>query len=156
MQRAWKYALAVLGCEAVGSIGALFVRPSALAWYGALARPSFAPPNWLFAPVWILLYALMGVALVLMLERRQPKHDRLESETWFYAQLALNGLWTPVFFGLESPWLGLVVIVALWCALAGTILRFEKISKPAGWLLVPYLAWVSYALLLNFAIWRLN
>jgi benzodiazapine receptor len=125
-------------------------------WYVALEKPPFTPPNWLFAPVWVTLYLLMGISAFVIwrrgLESRQIKIALLV----FLIQLALNALWSVVFFGLQSPFYGFIVIVALWIAILLTILRFFKISKVAGALLLPYILWVKFAMALNVSIWILN
>ena len=150
-------ALFVIGCELVGIIGALTTATGGSSWYAALEKPSFTPPDWLFGPVWTLLYALMGIAAFLVWrEGWRPPRSARAALGLFAAQLVLNGIWTPVFFGAEQIAGGAVVIVALWLALALTIRAFFRVSRLAGWLLVPYLLWVTYAAALNFAIWALN
>jgi len=139
-------------CFGVAALGGLFTAPAVRAWYPALAKPSWTPPSWLFGPVWTVLYAMMAVAAWLVWKRAGWNSALL----LFAVQLALNGLWSPVFFGLHRPDWGFAVIVALWLAIAGTAAAFWKTSMPAGVLFLPYLAWVSYATVLNFALWRLN
>lgn len=146
--------IAVLGCNAVGIAGALFTSTDT-AWYRALAKPSFQPPGWLFGPVWTLLYTLMGVALQRIYERRgQPGAST--ALLLFAAQLALNGIWSPIFFGAQAITAALIVIVLLAPTVALTLLRFWAIDRTAGALLVPYLAWVSFAAVLNAALVVLN
>jgi translocator protein len=136
-------------------VGSLFTLPAVPQWYAGLDKPWFTPPAWLFGPVWTILYILMAVAAwrVWLAPADAARRSALR---WFFAQLALNALWSPAFFGLQAPLLGLLVIVALLAALTVTILRFFAVDRPAGWLLVPYLAWVGYATLLNAAIVVLN
>ena len=149
--------LSVAGaCILLGAAGGLLTAPQIETWYAALDKPAFNPPSWVFGPVWTTLYTLMGVAAWLVwragLDRRAVK----SALGLFTVQLALNLAWTPAFFGLESPLLGLAVIVPLWVAIALTITVFSRIDWRAAALLVPYLAWVSFATVLNYAIWTLN
>jgi benzodiazapine receptor len=140
----------VLLCQAAGATGALVTDAG---WYRELPRPSWAPPGWVFGPVWITLYALMGLAAWLVWRAQPSSAARRAALAWFAAQLALNAAWTPVFFGLRSLAGGLAVIVALWAAIAVTIVRFRPVSAAAAWLLAPYLAWVTFAGALNAALW---
>jgi tryptophan-rich sensory protein len=137
-------------CQLAGAAGALVTDP---AFYGDLARPSWAPPGWLFAPVWITLYTLMGVAAWLVWRTGQGRRGAL---AWFGIQLVLNAAWTPVFFGLRSIGGGLIVIVLLELAIFGTIIAFARRSRLAAVLMVPYAAWVGFALVLNASLWSLN
>lgn len=147
---------AVLVCEAVGLLAGWATRTSVTTWYPTLVKPSFTPPGWVFAPVWTLLYAFMGIAAFLVW-RRGLRRARVRSAlTAFGVQLLLNAGWSFAFFGAQSPALGLVVILFLWGTLAWTVDRFFRIQRAAGWLLVPYLAWVTYALVLNAGIWGMN
>lgn len=144
-------ALIVL-CQAAGVLGTPFTDSD---WYRELPRPSWAPPGWVFGPVWVTLYTMMGVAAWLVW-RRPASGFRTAALIWFAVQLALNAAWTPVFFGARSLVGGLVVIVALLAAIAMTIVRFAPVSRAAAWLLAPYLAWVAFATCLNGAIWWLS
>ena len=137
---------------AVSAVGGLFTASSVGGWYAGLAKPSWRPPNWLFGPVWTALYAMMAVSAWLVWKRVGFGPALLV----FAIQLLINGIWSPVFFGAHSLGGGLVVIVALWFGIVGTIAMFWPISLTAALLLVPYLAWVSFAAVLNFAIWYLN
>ena len=122
------------------------------AWYATLAKPEWNPPSWIFGPVWTALYLMMAIAAWLVWKR-----DGWRRPMWFYSgQLLLNAAWTPVFFAAHQIGLALIVITALWLAILCTLLAFLRISKPAGWLLVPYLAWVSFAAFLNYTLWRMN
>lgn len=155
MAKLWRYAVAALGCNAVGIIGSVFTVNKIPTWYAALEKPFFSPPNWVFGPVWTLLYTLMGIAVAIIWEsKRGNKRDH--ALAWFGTQLALNAVWTPIFFGAQRLDVAFLVIVAMVVAIIGTIISFKKISKPAAWMLVPYLAWVSFATTLNFALWTLN
>ena len=132
-------------------IGYRFPAPE---YYARLEKPSWAPPGWLFGPVWTVLYALMGIAAWLVADssRSAPRTPLI----FWGAQLGLNASWTPVFFGLRAPGLALANIVLLWLALVGTVITFFSRRPVAGVLLIPYLIWVSFATALNFAIWRRN
>ncbi|MFB6232614.1 MAG: TspO/MBR family protein [Salinibacter sp.] len=147
---------AVLLCEAVGILAGWATQTSVTTWYPTLTKPSFTPPNWVFAPVWTVMYALMGIAAFLIWRCDTGRARVRSALVAFGVQLLLNGGWSFAFFGARSPALGLVVILLLWGTLAWTIDRFFRIRAAAGWLLVPYLAWVTYALALNAAIWGLN
>ncbi len=156
MKNVWRYVVAVVLAEAVGFIGALSMGNAVSGWYATLNKPVFNPPSWIFAPVWTLLYALMGVSFVVMYDARGTAEEKHEAEAWFFVQLFLNAIWTPVFFGLHAPGWALLVLFALLLALIGTVLRFARVSKAAAWLLTPYLAWAGFAFVLNFAVWRMN
>ncbi|MFB6247805.1 MAG: TspO/MBR family protein [Salinibacter sp.] len=148
---------AVLICEGVGLLAAWATQTSVATWYPTLTKPSFTPPNWVFAPVWTILYAMMGVAAALVW--RADRADRAAVRRalgLFGVQLLLNGGWSVAFFWARSPTWGLLVIAGLWGVLARTTERFFRIRPAAGALLVPYLLWVSYAAALNGAIWLLN
>ncbi|PSQ51490.1 MAG: TspO protein [Bacteroidetes bacterium QH_10_64_37] len=147
---------AVLLCEAVGLLAGWATQTSVATWYPTLTKPSFTPPNWVFAPVWTLLYALMGLSAFLVWRCGLHRVRVQSALTAFGVQLVLNAGWSFAFFGARSPALGLVVILFLWGTLAWTLDRFFRIRSAAGWLLAPYLAWVTYALALNVAIWALN
>lgn len=134
--------------------GALFAPD---AWYEALLKPTFNPPAWLFGPVWTLLYGMMAVALWLVRRDRDAEPAlRRRATVLFAVQFALNLLWTPLFFGLHSPGLAFVDICLLWIALLTTMLTFGRVRPLAGYLLLPYLLWVSFALVLNGTIWLMN
>lgn len=141
----------IVVCQLAGATGALATDPG---FYRELTRPSWAPPGWLFGPVWLTLYTMMGVAGWLVW-RRRPGPDRT-AMALFGVQLALNAAWTPVFFGLRSIGGGLLVIAAMNLAILATIVAFGRHSRPAAWLLVPYATWVGFATALNAALWHLN
>ena len=151
-----KAAVVALICVAAAAIvGSAATTPNIAGWYAGLSKPSFNPPNWIFAPVWTALYLMMALALYRIL-RLPASTARRSALIAFAGQLALNALWSVVFFALQSPPMGFLVIVSLWTLIALTMLRFLALDRTAGWLLAPYLAWVSVAALLNAAIWRLN
>ncbi|MBM3878024.1 MAG: tryptophan-rich sensory protein [Verrucomicrobia bacterium] len=124
-------------------------------WYASLRKPSWNPPGWIFGPVWTALYAMMAVAAWLVWRRGGFAAQR-RALTMFLVQLALNAAWTPLFFGLHWPGVAFAEIVLLWLAIVATLFAFRPVSRVAAWLLVPYLAWVSFAAVLNFELWRLN
>jgi tryptophan-rich sensory protein len=140
---------------AVGLIGSWVTLPKIPVWYEALAKPGFTPPNWLFGPVWTLLYVLMAFA-VWRAGSRGHAAARHFAIALFVVQLALNAIWSPVFFGLEAPLTALFVIVTLDIFVAATLIAFWRLDRPAGIMLVPYLAWVCYATALNAAIATMN
>ena len=138
----------ILVCQLAGATGAFITDAS---WYRALDRPSWAPPGWVFGPVWITLYTMMGVAAWLVWRSRAPR--RRAALAWFAIQLALNAAWTPMFFGARSIGGGLIVIVALLVAIIAAIAAYRHVSRVAAALMVPYLAWVGFATALNAALW---
>ena len=139
-------------CFAVASIGAAFPPGQ---WYAELAKPSFNPPAWVFAPVWTLLYVLMAVA-AWRVWCDGSWHEHRVALSLFVLQLGLNGLWSPLFFGLNKLGLALADLILLWLVLLATIVRFRRTSTLAAALLLPYLAWVSFAGVLNYSLMRLN
>jgi benzodiazapine receptor len=148
----------VLLCEAAGAVGSVYTYDGVRDWYPKLEKPSFTPPGWVFAPVWTVLYAMMGLSLFLASQRRTEQDGGLweASRVLFGTQLALNTLWSYVFFGRRSPGWALVEILFLWVAIVATTWAFSRISRTAGLLLLPYLLWTSFAVVLNHSIWRLN
>lgn len=152
----FKLIVAIVVCELVGVVGSLFTRSSIQGWYVRLARPELAPPNWVFAPVWTTLFALMGIAAFLVWRRGLGNRNVQVALGTFAGQLFLNALWSAIFFGLHSYGGAIIEIVFLWFAILATIIAFARVSKPAAWLLAPYILWVSFALYLNLMIWMLN
>ena len=142
--------------QSAGLIGAWATASSVREWYPTLDKPWFTPPSWLFAPAWTILYTLMGIAAYIVWTHGVDKGVVQAALIAYGVQLLLNALWSPVFFGLQAPGPGLVVIVLLWVAIVVTIVWFARVSSPAAWLMAPYLAWVTYATALNVEIWRLN
>ncbi len=141
-----------LGAAAAGSAATV---PRIEGWYATLAKPSWTPPNWVFGPVWTALYIAMAVAAWLVWRQKGWAGARVPLAL-FAVQLVLNVAWSWLFFGLKSPGLGLIEIVLLWIAIAGTLAVFWRRSVVAGLLLAPYLAWVTFAAALNYSIWQLN
>lgn len=142
-------------CFASAGLGASATSTSVGGWYQTLAKPSWNPPAWLFGPVWSVLYLMMAVAAWLVWRGHGWSAART-ALNWFGIQLALNVLWSFLFFGMQRPGLAFAEIVALWLAIVATCLAFRGKSVTAAWLLTPYLAWTSFAVFLNFAIWRMN
>ena len=156
--RALKLIAALLICQLAGFIGSIFTRTSVQTWYVFLRKPAFTPPDRVFAPVWTALFLMMGAAAFLVWDQAgtagREKVDRALGA--FACQLALNVSWSLVFFGLRSPGGAFAVILILWAAIFWTMARFRQISRPAALLLLPYLLWVSFASVLNAAIFLLN
>jgi tryptophan-rich sensory protein len=143
-------------CQLPGALGVLATATGDSAWYRELAKPAFQPPGWVFGPVWTLLYALMGVAAWRVWRLGTAAPGVRPALVWFAIQLAINAAWTPVFFGAHAIVAALIVLVALWVALVATIAAFRRVDVPATLLLIPYLVWVSFAVVLNAAIASLN
>lgn len=156
MKRAAGIIVAIVACELAGIIGSVFTTPSIPGWYAGIAKPSFNPPNWVFGPVWTLLYALMGLAAYLVYEKGFKRREVKNALAVFAGQLLLNTLWSIVFFGAHMILGAAVVIVLLWAMILATILLFTKISKTAAYLLVPYILWVTFAAVLNISFYVLN
>lgn len=151
-----KLAVCLVVPQIAGFIGSIFSRSSIPTWYAYLRKPFFTPPDWIFAPVWVTLYLLMGYSSYIVWKRTLERWDVRLALLVFLVQLVLNVLWSFLFFGLASPLYGLIGIIFLWMFILVTIIFFSKVSRRAGLLLVPYLAWVSYAALLNLFIWEMN
>ena len=154
-----KLVISVGASLSAGVVGSIFTSPAIPGWYAAIKKPSFNPPNWVFAPVWTFLFVLMGISLFLAWRRgfKDKAGGRVkDADMAFVLQLILNAFWSVLFFGLGSPFLALIEIVFLWLAIVITIIKFSKISASAALLLLPYILWVSFAAYLNYSIWRLN
>jgi len=149
-----KLIFSIFICLFAGFIGSFFTSPAIPTWYATLQKPTFAPPNWVFFPVWTSLFIMMGISLFLVWQKEDKKVKT--ALIIFAGQLVLNALWSVAFFGFRSPLLGLMEIVILWVAILATILSFMKVSRTAAYLLIPYILWVSFAAFVNFSIWRLN
>ncbi len=142
----------IVACFAASAIGAFFMPGE---WYAQLAKPAWNPPNWIFGPVWTALYLMMAVAAWRVWRLGGFGRQR-RPLTLFFVQLALNAAWSPIFFGLKNPAFAFAEILLLWLAISLTIAAFRRVDRLAAGLLAPYLAWVSFAALLNFTLWRLN
>jgi len=147
---------AVLLCNLAGILGSLVTVTGPGSWYASIQKPPFNPPGFLFAPVWTTLYILMGISLYLVWMEGTSRRDVRIALPVFGLQLALNCLWSFLFFGLRSPFLGLAGILILWVCIVATIVLFWPIRRAAALLLAPYIAWVTFAAFLNFNIWLLN
>ncbi|QQS38932.1 tryptophan-rich sensory protein [Candidatus Woesebacteria bacterium] len=151
-----KLVFSILVCQLAGIIGSVFTISSIENWYILLNKPFFSPPNWIFGPVWTILYTLMGISLYLVWTSKKGSNATDKAYTVFTAQLILNTIWSIIFFGLRNPFLALIVIYIMLLAIILTLIQFRKISILSAKLLVPYLVWVSFASLLNLAIVVLN
>ena len=148
------FAFSIFVSLIAGGIGSIATIPNIPSWYAQLDKPPLLPPNELFGPVWTLLYILMGVSLALIILHKASEKKR--AYTWFGVQLALNTLWSIVFFGLHQTWIAAVIIVALIASIIMTMKKFRALAPAAFWLLVPYLTWVCFATYLNISIAVLN
>lgn len=139
-----------------GLIGLIFTLTGPDSWYAALNKPFFNPPNWLFGPVWTILFILMGIALFLVWRQGWHQDNVRKALKLFFIQLGFNIVWSYFFFSLENPRLAFLEIIALWLAIVATMIAFYSVERRAAWLLWPYLAWVSFAAFLNYSIWIIN
>jgi len=146
----------VILAEAAGAVGSFFTASSVGDWYVLLEKPLLNPPSWVFGPVWTTLYALMGIAAFLVWKAGGKPKARRAAFTAFGVQLALNSIWSALFFGAKNPGLAFAEIILLWAAILWTMTAFNRLSRAASALLAPYLAWVSFAAYLNFMLWILN
>lgn len=140
----------------VGVISGFFTQSGVDGWYAVANKPSFNPPNWIFAPVWTTLYILMGIALFLVWKSNAEKNIKQAAIILFSVQLTLNFFWSIIFFKLQQPGWAFAEIIMMWLMILFTIIWFGKINSAAAWLLVPYISWVSFASVLNYYIWQLN
>lgn len=152
----FKILIAIAICQSAGLLGTLFTMEAIPTWYTTLNKPSFNPPSWIFGPVWTLLYALMGYSLYRVWTHGWKSKKVILALSAFAVQLFLNAWWSVIFFGMRNPEWALVEIVVMWMFIVFTVLSFYKVDKLAAWLLVPYLAWVTFAAYLNYTIWTLN
>lgn len=156
MRDSLKFVIAVAAPLIVGGLSGFVTSGGVETWYPTLIKPSFNPPSWVFGPVWTVLYVLMGVAAFLVWKKGTETDGVKAALTLFAVQVALNGLWSILFFGLQAPALAFIEIIVLWIAIVATLAAFWRVAPTAGWLLVPYLAWVSFATVLNGSLWLLN
>ena len=153
---AWlRLGLFLAACFAAAALGGVATGGAVRDWYPTLAKPAWNPPAWVFGPVWTVLYVLMAVAAWLVWRRAGWSGAR-RALTVFFVQLTLNAAWSGLFFGLRNPGAAFAEILLLWGAIAWTLVLFWRFSALAGMMFIPYLAWVSFAAVLNFTIWRLN
>jgi tryptophan-rich sensory protein len=153
----FKLIASILICQGAGLLGSLFTSPTVKAdWYINLNKPAFQPPDWLFGPVWITLFLLMGISLYIVWNVPGDEFRTALPLGIFIFQLVLNIMWSFLFFYLKNPFMALMEIFVLWLAILVTLILFYRISKIAGLLLIPYLLWVAFAACLNFFLWNLN
>jgi tryptophan-rich sensory protein len=156
MKAVGKLICSVSICLFTGFVGSFSTMDSVSTWYADLAKPSFNLPDWAFGVVWPILYIMMGVAAFLIWNMGIISRRTKVALGLFVFQLVLNGLWTPIFFGLHMMGLALAEIILLWVAILFTIIAFWRLSKPASYLMIPYILWVSFAIVLNASLWNLN
>lgn len=156
MKKFFQLIISILICQLAGIIGSFFTVSSVGTWYTTVDKPIFNPPGWVFGPVWITLYTLMGIALYLVWQKGYNK-QKIKQAVWlFLIHLVVNSLWSIIFFGWQQIWLAFVWIILLWILIVWCMWWFYKIDKRAFYLLVPYLLWVSFASILNFSLGLLN
>ena len=153
IKKTMKLIISIVLCQAAGAAGSFFTMRSVDTWYAGINKPFFNPPDWIFAPVWTLLFILMGISFYLVWINKKRDWTAINM---FGIQLALNMMWSMIFFGLRQPTYALIEIVFLWAAIMATIIKFHKISRVAAYLLIPYILWVSFAIILNISIVILN
>jgi tryptophan-rich sensory protein len=151
-----RFIISLLFPLVIGMLSSYFTVQSIGTWYVTIKKPWFNPPSWIFAPVWTLLYILMGIAFYLVWNSQAIAKLKNQAMIIFLIQLGLNFIWSYLFFYKAQPGWALVDILLMWVAIFTTILFFGRVSSTAAWLLVPYICWVSFATVLNYSIWRLN
>ena len=156
MKNVFKLTIAIAVSEMAGVIGSVFTAPSIDGWYANIIKPELTPPSWLFGPVWVTLFALMGIAAFLVWKKGLNHKGVKIALGIFIFQLVLNTLWSIIFFGLQNPGAALIEIIFLWVSILATIIAFAKVSRMAAWLLLPYILWVSFAIYLNYMIYVIN
>ena len=154
--KALQLAVSIIICQLAGIIGSVFTTSAIPTWFAGLKKPSFNPPSWLFGPVWITLYTMMGVSLYLVWQKRGEIKMAWPAIVFFLVHLVVNASWSIIFFGQKNPGMAFAVIILLWLMIVVSIALFYRINKTAGLLLIPYLFWVSFASVLNYSIWKLN
>ena len=156
MSNTFKIIISIIICEGVGFVAGIATSKSIGEWYQFLNKPSFNPPNWIFGPVWTILYLMMGISLFLIWKEGLDISGVKFAIIFFIIHLLINALWSFVFFRWHSPGFAFIVIIVLWLMILISIVLFNKINPTASLLLIPYLLWVSFASVLNFSIWKLN
>jgi benzodiazapine receptor len=151
-----KLIVSILASFAAGGIGSLFTFKAIPTWYASLKKPRYTPPNRAFGPVWTSLYILMGISVFLVWQKGLSTNGALLAFVLFWIQLAINALWSVIFFGMKSKGGGVITIIILWLLILATIVSFFQVTVWAGGLLIPYIVWVSIASYLNIGIWMLN
>lgn len=150
-----KLVISIIATVGIGSLGGIFTISEIPNWYANLTKPSFNPPNWIFGPVWTSLYTMMGISFYLIWKQKESEL-RKKAIQLFVIQFVLNFFWSIIFFSMHAIGAALIEIIVMWILILITIIQFSKLSKAAAWLLVPYIAWVSFATLLTASIWKLN
>jgi len=156
MQKLGLLIFSIVIVQLAGAVGAIFTSSSVSTWYAGVNKPVFNPPNWIFGPVWTMLFLLMGIALYLVLVNGWGYNGVKIAVLIFTIHFALNILWSFLFFGLQNPFFAFIEIIILAISIILTMYFFYRVSPPAMYLLIPYIFWVSFASILNFSIWRLN
>ena len=151
-----KFFISILASFAAGGIGSLFTFKVIPTWYAGLKKPPYTPPNWAFGPVWTTLYILMGISVFLVWQNGLATNGALLAFTLFWIQLALNALWSIIFFGMKSKGGGVITIIVLWLLILATMITSFRVSVCASALLIPYIVWVSIASYLNIGVWLQN
>ena len=151
-----KLIASIVICFLAGALGSFFTSSSIPTWYASINKPSFNPPNWIFGPVWSLLYLMMAIAAYLIWQKGLDNRAVQIALVLFAVQLLLNSLWSIIFFGWHSPFYAFIEIIFLWLSILFTITQFFSLSAAAGWLMVPYILWVSFASVLNYFVMILN
>ncbi len=145
--------------QLAGILGSIFTVSAIPTWYAELIKPSFSPPNWLFGPTWIFLYFLMGISIYLIwsaFDNQELKSKAKKAFNLFWIHLFFNAIWSIIFFGLQNPGLAFLNIIIIWLLILALMFKFWRINQLASYLLIPYFVWVSFASILNYAIWQLN
>ena len=156
MSNNFKFIISILLPMIIGGISGFFTSASINTWYVTLNKPWFNPPNWIFGPVWTLLYLMMGIAFYMIWKSEAVNAVKQTAVILFAAQLLVNFLWSLIFFYLKQPGWAMLDIILMWILIVATIFSFGKISSTAAWLMLPYICWVSFAMILNFYLWKLN
>ena len=156
MSNNFKFIISILLPMIIGGISGSFTSASINTWYVTLNKPWFNPPNWIFGPVWTLLYLMMGIAFYMIWKSEAVNAVKQTAVILFAAQLLVNFLWSLIFFYLKQPGWAMLDIILMWILIVATIFSFGKISSTAAWLMLPYICWVSFAMILNFYLWKLN
>ena len=156
MNNSAKLIVSIIIPVAIGATAGFFTATGVDSWYQTINKPSWNPPSWIFAPVWTILYIMMGIALFLVWKSNNNEALKKRAMILFFVQLVLNFFWSFIFFDQQQPGWALVEIIAMGVAILLTIFAFAKVNKIAAWLLVPYISWVSFASILNYTIWQLN
>jgi benzodiazapine receptor len=157
MKKYTRISILIVTCVAAGYLAGIATQSGVNTWFPTLEKPFFNPPSWVFAPVWTMLYIMMGIAGGIVWSRIEVQKDAVtKALTLFAIQLALNILWSFLFFWLQNPFLAFIEIILLWLIIYETYLKFAKIDKVAGYLFIPYLMWVAFAAVLNGSLWWLN